>query len=255
MNISGNTFLVTGGASGLGEAVARKIIASDGRVLIADLNVEVGAALAKELGENACFAATDVSSESSVKTSIDLAVSSFGSIQGVVHCAGIAPAQKILGKEGVHALDLFANVIQVNLLGTFNVLRLSAKAITANAPSVTGERGVIVQTASVAALEGQIGQAAYAASKGGVVAMTLPIARELARYGIRVMTVAPGIMETPMLRGLPQNVQDSLGKMVPFPVRLGKPEEFALLVAHILENPYLNGEVIRLDGAIRMGAS
>ena len=254
MKIAGNTFLVSGGASGLGAAVARRIAEAGGQVVIADLNALAGAALAAELGAQVRFIETDVTSEASVQVAIALALETFGSLQGLVNCAGIAPGEKVLGKEGAHRLEVFAKTIQINLIGSFNMTRLAAQAMAGNAPSEGGERGVIINTASVAAFEGQIGQAAYAASKGGVVAMTLPIARELSRHGIRVMAIAPGIMETPMLLGLPQEVQDSLGKMVPFPTRLGKPQEFAMLAEQIIGNPYLNGEVIRLDGAIRMGA-
>lgn len=254
MRIDGSRFLVSGGASGLGAAVARHIVAASGQVVIADLNAEAGQALADELGRNARFVATDVTSEAGTQAAITQALEAFGSLQGLVQCAGIAPGEKILGKEGVHRLDVFSKVVQVNLVGSFNLTRLAAQAMAGNAALETGERGVIINTASIAAFEGQIGQAAYAASKGGVVAMTLPIARELSRHGIRVMAVAPGIMETPMLLGLPQDVQDSLGRTVPFPARLGKPEEFAELVGQIIANPYLNGEVIRLDGALRMGA-
>lgn len=254
MMIENHTFLVTGGASGLGAATVRMLANAGGNVVIADLNEAAGKALAAELGAKARFAATDVADEASARAAVNLACDTFGALHGLVNCAGIAPAEKVLGKEGPHRLASFGQAIQVNLVGAFNMLRLAADAMSANQPSADGERGVIVNTASVAAFDGQVGQAAYAASKGGVVAMALPIARELSRFGIRVMTIAPGIMETPMLLGMPQEVQDSLGKMVPFPSRLGKPAEFAGLVRHIVGNPYLNGEVIRLDGAIRMGA-
>lgn len=254
MEIANQVFIVTGGASGLGAATARMLAAAGGKVVIADLQAEAGQALATELGPNALFSTTDVSNEASASQTIALAVSSFGAVHGLINCAGIAPAEKVLGKNGPHSLDLFAKVIQINLVGSFNMIRLATQAMSNNSPNAQGERGVIVSTASVAAFEGQIGQAAYTASKGGVVAMTLPIARELARQGIRVLAIAPGIMETPMLLGMPQEVQDALGNMVPFPSRLGKPAEYAALVAHIIGNPYLNGEVIRLDGAIRMGA-
>ena len=254
MMIETHTFLVTGGASGLGAATVRMLAAAGGNVVIADLNEAAGKALAAELGAKVRFAATDVADEASARAAVNLACDSFGALHGLINCAGIAPAEKVLGKEGPHRLASFAKAIQVNLVGPFNMLRLAAEAMSANAPDANGERGVIVNTASVAAFDGQVGQAAYAASKGGVVAMALPVARELSRFGIRVMTIAPGIMETPMLLGMPQEVQDSLGKMVPFPSRLGKPAEFAGLVRHIVGNPYLNGEVIRLDGAIRMGA-
>ncbi len=254
MQIQNNVFVVTGGASGLGAGTARMLVENGGRVVLADLQREPGEALASELGASARFVETDVSSEESAKAAIDAAVSGFGGLHGLVNCAGIAPAEKVVGKDGVHRLASFQRVINVNLVGSFNMIRLAAEAMSRSEPNAAGERGVIVNTASVAAFDGQIGQAAYAASKGGVVAMTLPIARELARSGIRVMTIAPGIFETPMLLGMPPEVQDALGKMVPFPSRLGKPAEYAALVRHILDNVMLNGEVIRLDGAIRMAA-
>ena len=252
MRIEDGVFLVTGGASGLGAGTAKLLAGRGGYVVIADLNARAGNALAAELGPRTRFLETDVTSEASVRAAIDSAVAAFGHLRGLINCAGIVHGEKVLGKEGPHSLDAFKRVIDINLVGTFNVIRLAAAAISQSSQDADGERGVIVNTASVAAFEGQLGQTAYAASKGGIVAMTLPIARELARSGIRVMTVAPGIMETPMLLGMPAEVQDALGKMVPFPSRLGKPEEFASLVAHIVENPYLNGEVVRLDGAIRM---
>ena len=252
MQIKDSVFIVTGGASGLGAGTARLLAANGARVLIADLNKPSGEALAVELGAQAIFAETDVVSETSAKATVDLAVKSFGGLNGLINCAGIAIGEKVLGKEGPHALASFARVININLLGTFNMIRLAAEAMSQGAPNAAGERGVIVNTASVAAFDGQIGQAAYAASKGGIVGMTLLIARELARFGIRVMTIAPGIFETPMLLGMPQDIQDALGKMVPFPPRLGRPAEYAALVRHIVENEMLNGEVIRLDGAIRM---
>ena len=249
MQIRDNVFVVTGGASGLGAGTARLLAENGGKVVIADLNDAAGQALASEL--NGRFVKCDVSREQDAKAVIDAAMQ-FGTMRGLVNCAGIAPAAKTVGKDGPHALDLFTRTITVNLIGTFNMIRLAAAAMSANPPNEEGERGVIVNTASVAAFDGQIGQAAYAASKGGVVGMTLPIARDLARNAIRVMTIAPGIFETPMLLGMPQEVQDALGAMVPFPSRLGKPSEYAMLVKHILSNPMLNGEVIRLDGAIRM---
>jgi NAD(P)-dependent dehydrogenase (short-subunit alcohol dehydrogenase family) len=252
MKISGRAFVVTGGASGLGAGTARMLVECGAAVVIADLDRARGEALAAELGNLARFVETEVSSETGAGAAIQAAVATFGGIQGLVNCAGIAVGEKVLGKEGPHRLEAFARVIGVNLVGTFNMIRLAAEAMSRGEPDEEGERGVIVNTASVAAFEGQIGQAAYSASKGGVVAMTLPIARELARWGIRVMTIAPGIFETPMLLGMPQEVQDALGKMVPFPSRLGRAPEFAALVRHIIENPMLNGEVIRLDGAIRM---
>lgn len=252
MQIKDSVFVVTGGASGLGAATARMVVENGGKALLADMNAEAGEALARELGPAARFVATDVSSESSARGAIDAAVSGFGSLHGLVNCAGIAPAEKVLGREAPHRLDSFARVIDVNLVGTFNMIRLAAEVMSKAQANAGGERGVIVSTASVAAFDGQIGQAAYSASKGGVVAMTLPVARELARFGIRVLTIAPGIMETPMLLGMPADVQEALGKMVPFPSRMGKPAEFAALVRHMMENAYLNGEVVRLDGAIRM---
>ncbi len=254
MELKESVFVVTGGGSGLGAATARMIVAGGGKVVLADVNKAAGEALAAELGANARFAETDVTNEASAKAAVELAVSTFGKLNGLVNCAGVAPAEKVLGKEGPHRLESFAKVININLVGSFNMIRLATEVMAKGEPNAQGERGVIVSTASVAAFDGQLGQAAYAASKGGVVAMTLPIARELARSGIRVMTIAPGIMETPMLMGMPREVQDSLGKMVPFPSRMGKPAEYAALVRHIVENSYLNGEVIRLDGAIRMAA-
>ncbi|PUA16694.1 SDR family NAD(P)-dependent oxidoreductase [Glaciimonas sp. PCH181] len=254
MQIKDKCFLISGGGSGLGAATARMIIQQGGQVILADLNQEAGTALAKELGDRAQFITTDVSNESSAKAAVDAAVATFGGLHGLINCAGVAPAQKVLGKTGPHNFDDFARVIQINLIGTFNMLRLAADAISKTEPNADGERGVIINTASVAAYDGQIGQAAYSASKGGVVALTLPVARELARFGIRVMTIAPGLMETPMLLGMPAEVQEALGKTVPFPPRMGKPAEFASMVKTIIENAYLNGEVIRLDGAIRMTA-
>lgn len=252
MQIKGSVFIVTGGASGLGAGTARMLAADGGKVVVADVNQVAGEALVDELGAVVRFIATDVASEASAKAAVELALSAFGGLHGLVNCAGIAPAEKVIGREGPHKLEAFARVVNVNLVGTFNMIRLAAEAMSGQAATAAGERGVIVNTASVAAFDGQIGQAAYAASKGGVVGMTLPIARELARFGIRVMTIAPGIFETPMLLGMPQEVQEALGKMVPFPSRLGKPHEYAALVKHIVENEMLNGEVIRLDGAIRM---
>ena len=249
MQIRDNVFLITGGASGLGAATARLIAAEGGKVALADLNEAAGEALAKELG--GAFVKCNVASEEDGARAVAKA-SALGTLRGLVNCAGIAPAIKTVGKDGPHPLDAFSKTISVNLIGTFNMIRLAAAAIAQTAPNAGGERGVIVNTASVAAYDGQIGQAAYAASKGGVVAMTLPVARDLSRSGIRVMTIAPGIFETPMLLGMPQDVQDALGAMVPFPPRLGKPDEYAMLVKQIVENPMLNGEVIRLDGAIRM---
>lgn len=253
MQLGDKVFLVTGAGSGLGAATAKALVEAGAKVLLADLNRQAGEALAGDLGAASVFVETDVANESSAAAAIAQAVASFGALHGLVNCAGIAPAEKVVGKEGPHRLDSFAKVINVNLVGTFNMIRLAAAAMMKNEPDSGGERGVIVNTASVAAYEGQLGQAAYAASKGGIVALTLPVARELARSGIRCVTIAPGIMETPMLLGMPPEVQDSLNKMVPFPTRMGKPAEYAALVRHIAENAYLNGEVIRLDGAIRMG--
>ena len=254
MQIKNNTFFVSGGASGLGEATVRMIVENGGNALIADLNPDAGAALEKALGSAALFVKTDITREEEVIAAFELGAAKFGPIHGLINCAGLGPAQRVLGKNGVHDLAFFEKIIRVNLVGSFNTLRLAADKMQHNTPNEEGEKGVIINTASVAAFEGQIGQAAYSASKGGIVAMTLPIARELARTGIRVMAIAPGIFETPLLAGYTQEVRDSLGAQVPFPPRLGKPAEYARLVKHILENPMLNGEVIRLDGAIRMAA-
>jgi NAD(P)-dependent dehydrogenase (short-subunit alcohol dehydrogenase family) len=255
MQLNGSSFVVTGGASGLGAATARMVVAGGGRVVLADVNEADGRALAAELGAAARFVRTDVTDEASAKAAVAAAVDGFGegvSLRGLVNCAGIVHGEKVVGKEGPHTLAGFERTIGINLVGSFNLARLAADAMTRNPPDAGGERGVVVFTASVAAFDGQIGQAAYSASKGGLVAMTLPLARELARFGIRVMTIAPGIFQTPMMASLAPDVQDALGKMVPFPPRLGRPEEFASLVGEILRNPMLNGEVIRLDGAIRM---
>ncbi len=252
MKIENSTFFVTGGGSGLGAATARNFAENGAKVLLADVDEEAGEATASELGDVAKFVRTDVTDEGSVQAALDTAVETFGYLNGVVNCAGIGPAAKVVGKKGVHDLGLFEKTVGINLIGTFNVIRLAAAKLSENDPNEEGERGVIVNTASVAAYDGQIGQAAYAASKGGVVALTLPVARELASSGIRVVTIAPGIFETPMLAALPEEARDSLGKQVPFPPRLGRPEEYAALAKHIVENAMLNGEVIRLDGAIRM---
>ncbi len=254
MQLTDQAFLITGASSGLGAGCARVFAAAGARVVIADLNATLGQALAEELGTRAIYVPTDVTDETSVQQAIDAAVATFGTLRGVINCAGIATARTVVNKDGPHPLALFSKIIQVNLIGTFNVIRLAGAAMLANAPvpGGSGERGVIINTASVAAFDGQIGQAAYAASKGGVAAMTLPIAREFARAGIRVMTIAPGTFDTPMLAGLPQAARDSLAQQVPFPSRLGRPEEYAALAQHIVENEMLNGEVIRLDGAIRM---
>jgi NAD(P)-dependent dehydrogenase (short-subunit alcohol dehydrogenase family) len=252
MQVQDHIFLVSGGSSGLGAACVRMLAKAGANVAIADLNRAGGESLARELGTRTRFLEVDVTDEASVQNAINTTVKSFGSLHGAVICAGIGLAEKLLGKAGPHSLAAFAKVINVNLVGTFNVVRLAAAALAQAQPSPSGERGVIVTTASIAAFEGQIGQAAYSASKGGVVALTLPLARELARFGIRVMTIAPGIFDTPLLAGLPEPARQSLGQQVPFPPRLGRPEEFAALVRHIIENEMLNGEVIRLDGAMRM---
>jgi NAD(P)-dependent dehydrogenase (short-subunit alcohol dehydrogenase family) len=253
MEIKGVGALVTGGASGLGAATVRRLVAGGAKVIIADLNAETGQALERELSSQVKFVATDVTDEDSTKAAVGAAVEQFGGLYVLVNCAGIAIAEKVVGKSGPHDLKRFMTVIQVNLIGVFNSLRIGADAMAKNGPNDEGERGVIINTASVAAFEGQIGQIAYAASKGGVAAMTLPAARDLASFGIRVVTIAPGIFDTPMMAGLPEPARISLGQQVPFPSRLGRPEEYAQLVQSIVENPMLNGEVIRLDGAIRMG--
>jgi len=252
MRIQGSSFLVTGGASGLGAATVHRLAGFGARVVIADLNEIAGMALVKELGSAARFVRCDVTSEPDAQAAVATAAREFGGLHGLVNCAGIGTPEKVLGRDGPHKLTNFARVININLVGTFNLLRLAAAEMEKNAPNTEGERGVIVNTASVAAFDGQIGQAAYAASKGGVVAMTLPVARDLSRHGIRVCTIAPGVFETPMLLGLPKDAQDSLGKQVPFPSRLGRPGEYAQLVKAIIEIEMLNAETIRLDGAIRM---
>jgi NAD(P)-dependent dehydrogenase (short-subunit alcohol dehydrogenase family) len=252
MEITNRVFVVTGAGSGLGAAVARMVVAQKGRVMLLDVNADAVAALAQELGESARFHTADVTSETDGQAAIAATLDAFGRIDGLVNCAGVAPGEKVIGREGPHRLASFARAVSINLVGTFNMIRLAADAISKQEADGHGERGVIVNTASIAAFDGQIGQAAYAASKGGVVGLTLPVARELARFGIRVVTIAPGIFATPMMSAMPQDVQDSLGKNVPFPSRLGRPEEFAALVRHIAENAMLNGEVIRLDGALRM---
>ena len=254
MRLDNQTVLVTGGASGLGGATAEMIVAAGGRVVIADVNDAAGNDVAARLGPAARFVRTDVTRDADVQQAINTAIEDFGPLTGLVNAAGIGPAARVVGRDGPMPLDQFARVIQINLIGTFNVIRLAAAAMQNNQPQPSGERGVIVNTASVAAYDGQIGQAAYSASKGGVVSMTLPIARELARAGIRVMTLAPGIFDTPMLAAMPEAIRQSLGQQVPFPSRLGRPAEYAALVRHIFENEMLNGEVIRLDGAIRMAA-
>ena len=252
MRIEGSSALVTGGASGLGAATVRRLTQGGAKVVIADLNAETGEALASELGGQAVFVKTDVTSESSLQAAVQTAVERHGGLHINVNCAGVGIAVKVLGRDGPHDLDLFTKVIQVNLIGTFNALRLAAAAMVNNQPNEEGERGVIILTASVAAFEGQIGQAAYSASKGGIVGLTLPVARELARSGIRVLAIAPGLFDTPLLAALPEEARLSLGQQVPFPPRLGRPAEYAQLVQAIVENPMLNGETIRLDGAIRM---
>lgn len=252
MKIAGSSALVTGGASGLGAATARRLAAAGASVVIADLNKEAGVALASELGANARFVETNVTDPSSMESAIAAASGKSGGIRILVNCAGIGIAEKVLGKDAPHDLNQFNKVIQVNLIGTFNALRLAAAAMAQNTSDDEGERGIIINTASVAAFEGQIGQAAYSASKGGIVGLTLPAARELARYGVRVVTIAPGLFDTPLMASLPEAARISLGQQVPFPSRLGRPEEYAALAQHIVENPMINGETIRLDGAIRM---
>jgi len=250
MLIKSSVFLITGGASGLGEATARMAAENGAKVVIADLQADLGEKLAKEIGGR--FAKCDVTSEADGKAAVELAVKAFGGIHVLVNCAGIGTAERTIGKEGPHNLGHFTRVVSINLIGSFNMIRLAADAMAKAGPNAAGERGVIINTASVAAYDGQIGQAAYSASKGGIVGMTLPIARDLSRNGIRVCTIAPGIFETPMLLGMPKDVQDALGKMVPFPPRLGRPVEYAQLARAIIENEMMNGETIRLDGAIRM---
>lgn len=254
MQIENKTFLITGGASGLGLATAQMVISKGGNAVLADVNEAAGQQAQEELGAATLFLKTDVTNEENVKETIAKALAHFGALHGAINCAGIGPGERVLGRNGVHRLETFSKVIQINLIGTFNVLRLAAEAIQNNDPEVSGERGIIINTASVAAYEGQIGQAAYSASKGGIIAMMLPIARELARFGIRVMTIAPGTFETPLLMGFSEEVKASLGQQIPFPSRLGKPEEYAQLAQQIIENQMLNGETIRLDGAIRMAA-
>jgi NAD(P)-dependent dehydrogenase (short-subunit alcohol dehydrogenase family) len=252
MRLDGRTVLVTGGASGLGGATTDMVVAAGGRVVVVDINEQTGPAKATQHGSAVRFVRADVTSEDDVQGAVETAVREFGRLDGVVNAAGIAVAERVLPKEGPQPLGHFMRTIQINLVGTFNVIRLAAAAMAANEPLSSGERGVMVNTASVAAYDGQIGQAAYSASKGGIVGMTLPIAREFARLGVRVMTIAPGTFDTPLLAGLPDAARESLAQQVPFPSRLGRPEEYASLVRHIFENEMLNGEVIRLDGAIRM---
>jgi NAD(P)-dependent dehydrogenase (short-subunit alcohol dehydrogenase family) len=252
MELTNKGVFISGGASGLGAACARLLTQAGAKVAIGDLNAELGESLSKELGSNARFVQTNVADEESTQAAIKATVESFGNLHIAINCAGIGSAERVLGKSGPASLASFTRVINVNLIGTFNVIRLAAAVMAENAPETDGERGVIINTASVAAFDGQIGQAAYSASKGGIVGMTLPIARDLARNGIRVMTIAPGLFDTPLLAGLPEPARQSLGQQVPFPSRLGQPDEYATLAKHIIENRMLNGEVIRLDGAIRM---
>ena len=252
MQTNASTFIVTGGASGLGAATARMLVQGGGNVVVADVNEAQGNVLAGELGAHARFVRTDVTDEASAKAAIAAAQSAFRALHGLINCAGIAIGERVVGKEAPHSLASFVRTININLIGSFNMTRLAAEVMSRNTPNAAGERGVIVYTASVAAYDGQIGQAAYSASKAGLVGMTLPIARELARHGIRVVTIAPGLFETPMMAGMSAEVQESLGRMVPFPPRLGRPPEYASLVAEIIRNEMLNGETIRLDGAIRM---
>ena len=251
MQINNNVFIVTGGASGLGGAVSRMIAANGGHLIIADVQADKGQSMARELGVNARFIRCDVTSEQDARGAVD-AAQSLGALRGLINCAGVAIGEKTVGKDGPHALPSFTRVIGINLIGTFNMIRVAADAMSKLDATADSERGVLINTASVAAYDGQIGQAAYAASKGGVVGMTLPIARDLARQGIRCVTIAPGLFATPMLLGMPQDVQDALGKQPPFPSRLGKPDEYAALAKHVIENVMLNGETIRLDGAIRL---
>ena len=251
MKIENHVFLVTGGGSGLGAATATMLISQGGKVVIADVT-DAGDWVARQFGANAKFLKTDVTDETATQAAVELCVAAFGGIHGAINCAGVAPGERVVGKSGPHALASFERAVRINLTGTFNVIRLAAARMSLQPAEKNGERGVIVNTSSVASFEGQIGQAAYAASKAGVNGMTLPIARELARFGIRVMTIAPGIFDTPMLQGMSEELRASLGQQVPFPPRLGRPDEYAALVRHIIENEVLNGEVIRLDGAIRM---
>jgi NAD(P)-dependent dehydrogenase (short-subunit alcohol dehydrogenase family) len=255
MDLAQRTILVTGGGSGLGAACVRMLAQAGANIVIADVNETTGQALASELGDKARFQRADVADAISVQVAVDAAVQRFGALHGVVQCAGIVWGEKIIGRSGPHDLDAFRRVVTVNLIGTFNVLRLAAGAMARNQPTPGGERGVIINTASVAAFDGQVGQAAYAASKGGVASLTLPAARELAKHGVRVVAIAPGIFDTPMMAGLPEPVRKSLAEQAPFPARLGRPDEYASLVRQVIENEMLNGTVIRLDGALRMAAT
>ena len=254
MEVKGCKAIVTGGASELGEACVRSLVGLGGKAAIFDLDTARGEKLAAELGSNVIYANTDVTNEESVQAAIKKTIDAFGAINVVINCAGVGDPGKVLSKKGPMALSFFNRVVQINLVGTFNVIRLAVEHMVKNSGNKDGEKGVIINTASVAAFDGQIGQPAYSASKAGVVGMTLPIARECAEYGIRVMTIAPGLFNTPMLAQLPEAAREALGKMVPFPQRLGDPMEYAKMAQHIIENPMLNGEVIRLDGAIRMAA-
>lgn len=254
MQIRDRVFLISGGASGLGAAAAQALVEAGGSVVLADLDEAAAIAQAEALGAGALGVQADIRDEQAARHAVTTARQHFGALHGLVNCAGVAGGEKILGRHGPHGLDSFSRIVGINLIGTFNMLRLAADAMAENAPDANGERGVIINTASIAAFDGQIGQAAYAASKGGVVSLTLPAARELARFGIRVMTIAPGVFETPMMAGMTQEIRDSLAAGVPFPPRLGRPAEYAALVRHIFENSMLNGEVIRLDGALRMAA-
>ena len=254
MKIENSVFLVTGAGSGLGAGTARMLVAQGGKVLLVDRNPELGEALAHELGAAAAFAQADVANEEEAAKAVSVALSHFGKLDALINSVVVVPAEKMIGRDGPHRLESFSRTVRVNLVGTFNMLRLVAAELVHNTPDDDGERGVIINTASVAAFEGQIGQAAFSASMAGIVGLTLPVARELAQSGVRVMSIAPGMMETTMMSSLPEEVQTSLGKVVPFPARLGKAQEFAALVCHIVQNSYLNGEVIRLDGALRMSA-
>jgi NAD(P)-dependent dehydrogenase (short-subunit alcohol dehydrogenase family) len=254
MKLNDSVFMVTGGSSGLGAATVRRFHSCGAGVLICDLEDVKGRGLAHELGERALFLRTDVTSETEAIRAVQTARERLGEVRGLVNCAGIGPAERVIGKSGPHSLDAFSRCVTVNLVGSFNMIRIAAAAMAAAPPRPSGERGVIINTASIAAYEGQIGQAAYAASKAGIVGMTLPIARELARSAIRVMTIAPGLFATPMMESLPPEVREALGKATPFPPRLGQPEEYAALAQHIVENEMLNGETIRLDGAVRLAA-
>jgi len=254
MKVENTTAIITGGASGLGGATTEMIVAGGGNVVVIDINEETGNAMVEKLGDRCTFVKTNVTDEKEVQAAIDTAISKYGRLDAAINCAGIGSAEKVVGKKGAHSLAHFQRVIDINLVGTFNVVRLAAEAMAKTEPNEELERGVLINTASVAAFDGQIGQAAYTASKAGIVGMTLPIARELADSGIRILTIAPGIFETPMMAGLPENARISLGKQVPFPSRLGRPDEYANLAKFMIENPMINGEVVRLDGSIRMTA-